>query len=127
MCSGNDVLPVLVEVGPPVPVDGLVGRSHLGDEVVLDLPLDIELCEDAGIVTIKSLSELPSFKENTNQVLSVSLLMTSSTALANEGLFELTWCPSLTWAVSSSFAETTEEPGCKSGEKAKVLSNFGHI
>ena len=33
-----------------------------------------------------------------NQILSVSLLMTSSTALANKGLFELTRCPSLTWA-----------------------------
>ena len=37
--------------------------------------------------------------------------MTSSTALANEGLFELTRRPSLTRAVSLSFAETTEEPG----------------
>merc|ERR1712219_44220 len=35
-----------------------------------------------------------------NQVSSVSLLMTSSTALANEGLFELTLCPSLTRAMS---------------------------
>ena len=49
-------------------------------------------------------------RENLNQVSSVSLLMTSSTALANKGLFELTRRPSLTRAVSS-FAETTEEPG----------------
>ena len=49
--------------------------------------------------------------ENLYQVSSVSLLMTSSTALANEGLFELTLRPSLTRAVSWSFAETTEEPG----------------
>ena len=38
-------------------------------------------------------------KNKLNQVSSVSLLMTSSTALANEGLFELTRHPSLTWAV----------------------------
>ena len=50
-------------------------------------------------------------RENLNQVSSVSLLMTASTALANEGLFELTRRPSLTRAVSLSFAETTEEPG----------------
>ena len=47
-----------------------------------------------------------------NQVLSVSLLMSALTALTNEGLFELTRRPLLTWAVLSSFAETTEEPGC---------------
>ena len=64
-----------------------------------------------GMVTIKFQSESPSFKENLNQVSSVSLLMTSSPALANEGLFELTRRPSLTRAVSLSFAETTEEPG----------------
>ena len=39
--------------------------------------------------------------------------MTSLTVTANEGFFELTLCPSLfTLAVSSSFAETTEELGC---------------
>ena len=43
-----------------------------------------------------------------NQVLSVSLLMTSSMALANEGLFELTLRPSLTWSVLSLLVETTE-------------------
>ena len=42
-----------------------------------------------------------------NQVSSVSLLMTASMALANEGLFELTRRPSLTRAVLLSFAETT--------------------
>ena len=46
-----------------------------------------------------------------NQVSSISLLMTSSTALANEGLFELTRRPSLTRAVLLPLAETTEEPG----------------
>ena len=54
-----------------------------------------------------------------NRVSSVSLLMTSSTALANEGLFELTRRPSLTRAVSSSFAETTEEPGCSQVKRPK--------
>ena len=43
-----------------------------------------------GMVTIKFQSELPTFKENLNQVTSVSLLMTSSRTLANEELFELT-------------------------------------
>ena len=68
---------------------------------------------------VKQVWSLSSFKvsrqlltNDLNQVSSVSLLMTSSTALANEGLFELTRRPSLTRAVSSSFAETTEEPGC---------------
>ena len=56
-----------------------------------------------------------------NQVSSVSLLMTSSTALANEGLFELTRRPSLTRAVSSSFAETTEEPSCSQVKRPKSL------
>ena len=54
-----------------------------------------------------------------NQVSSVSLLMTSSTALANEGLFELTLLPSLTWAVLLSFAETTKEPGRSQVKKLK--------
>ena len=40
------------------------------------------------------------------------LAPSSSPALANEGLFELIWRPSLTWAVLLSYAETTEEPGC---------------
>ena len=64
------------------------------------------------MVTIRYESELACFKENLNQVSSVSLLMTSSTALANEGLFELTRRPSLTRAVSLSLAETAKEPGC---------------
>ena len=52
-----------------------------------------------------------------NQVSSVSLLMTASTALANEGLFELTEHPLLRRAISSSFTETAEDsPG------ASVLS-----
>ena len=59
-------------------------------------------------------------RENLNQVSSVSLLMTASTALANEGLFELTRRPSLTRAVSLSFAETTEEPGRSQVKKLKL-------
>ena len=47
-----------------------------------------------GMVTIKFESESPSFKDNLNQVSSVSLLMTASTGLTNEGLFELTQRPS---------------------------------
>ena len=73
-----------------------------------------------AMVTIKFESELASFKENLNQVSSVSLLMTSSPALANEGLFELTRRPSLTRAVSLSFAETTEEPGRSQVKKLKL-------
>ena len=45
--------------------------------------------------------------------------MTASTALANEGLFELTRQPLLTRAASLSFAETTEEPGCSQVKKLK--------
>ena len=58
-----------------------------------------------------------------NQVLSVSLLMTSSTALTNQGLYELTPLPLLTWAVLLSFAETTDEPGCSQVKKLK----FGQV
>merc|ERR1711923_572986 len=54
-----------------------------------------------------------------HQVSSVSLLMTSLLALANEGLFELTRRPSLTRAVLLSFAETTEEPGCSQVKRPK--------
>ena len=38
-----------------------------------------------------------------NQVSSVSLLVTSPMALANQELFELTWHPSFTWAILSPF------------------------
>ena len=69
------------------------------------------------MVTIKFESELASFQENLNQVSSVSLLTTSLTALANEGLFELTRRPSLTRAFLLSFAETTEEPGCSQAKR----------
>ena len=58
----------------------------------------------AAMVTIMFETESPSFLENLNQVSSVFLLMTSLTALANEGLFELTWRPSLiliTWFLST--------------------------
>ena len=58
--------------------------------------------------------------ENLNEVSSVSLLMTASTALANQGLFELTRRPSLTRAVSLSFAETTEELGRSQVKKLKL-------
>ena len=50
--------------------------------------------------------------------------MTASTALANEGLFELTRRPSLTRAISLSFAETTEELGHSPGEKAEIKANL---
>ena len=65
----------------------------------------------AGMVTVKFKSDLTSLMENLNQVTAVSLLMTSSTALANEGLFELTGRPLLTQAVSS-FAENSNVSGC---------------
>ena len=42
------------------------------------------------MVTIRFESELASFKGKLDQVSSVSLLMTASTALGNEGLFQLT-------------------------------------
>ena len=64
------------------------------------------------MVTIKFYSESLSFKENLNQVSSASLLMTASGDLSNERFIELTRRPSLTQAVLSSFAETTEDPGC---------------
>ena len=44
-----------------------------------------------------------------NLVLSVSLLMTFSTAFTNKGLFELTWRPPLTKPVLLLFVETTTD------------------
>ena len=58
-----------------------------------------------------------------NQVSSLSLLIASSTAHAKEGLFELTQHPLLTRAVSSSFAETTEEPGCSQVKTLKFVAS----
>ena len=49
MSARDDVLAVLVEVRLPVSVDGLVGVPHLGDEVVLDLLLDVELGGEEGV------------------------------------------------------------------------------
>ena len=65
-----------------------------------------------------------------NEVSSVSLFMTSSTALANEGLFELTWSPSLTRAVICHLhchLRYYRETRLYSGEKATILSIFGQI
>ena len=69
---------------------------------------------------------MPSFTEDLNQVSPVSLLMTSLTAQANEELFELTGHPSLTRAVSLSFAETTEEPGFSLME-SQIFVSVGQI
>ena len=83
--------------GQSVNVDSKIGK-------LVDLWL-------VGIHQVWSLSGLKVswqvLRNNFSQVSSVSLLMTASTALANEGLFELTRRPSLTRAVSSSFAEGT--------------------
>ena len=54
-----------------------------------------------------------------NQVSSVSLLMTSLSALANKGLLEVTQRPLLTGSVSLSFAEMSDEPGCGQVKKLK--------
>ena len=75
------------------------------------------------MVTIKLESEMASFKENLNQVSSVSMLMTASPALAI-GLFELTQCPSLTRAVWLSFAETMEESGYSLVKRPKHCLNL---
>ena len=63
----------------------------------------------AGMVTITIQIELPSYKKNLNQVLSVSLLMTSSTALGNEELYELTRSPLLARAVEAVMSKETTE------------------
>ena len=72
------------------------------------------------MVTIRYESELACFKENLNQVLSVSLLMTSSTVLANVGLFELPRRPLLTRAVSSS--RPVSRKGTESAQKVFSLA-----
>ena len=59
------------------------------------------------------------FTNDLNQVSSVSVLMTSSTALGNEGLFELSRRPSLTRVVSSS---TNKEPGRGQVKRPKFWS-----
>ena len=54
-----------------------------------------------------------------------SLLMTSSMALANEGLFELIRCPLLTRAVLLSLVEITKEPaGCSPVKRPKLRINL---
>ena len=79
-----------------------------------------------GLVQVWSLKSFKVSRQllmnDKDQVSSVALLMTSSTALANEGLFELTLC-----LLVDTGAETAEEPGCSQGKKAKILSYFGHI
>ena len=58
------------------------------------------------------------------------LAPSSSPALANEGLFELTRRPSLTRAVSLSSVETTEDPGCSQVKKThfnQSWPNFEYI
>ena len=57
-----------------------------------------------------------------NQVSFISLLMTSSTALANKGLFELTQRPS-----SGCYLRKLLKNQVVSGGKAKILPKFGQI
>ena len=63
----------------------------------------------AGMVTIRFESELASFQENLNQVSSVSLLMTASTALANEGRRVSSISPSLARAFEEVMSKETDE------------------
>ena len=109
-----------------VPLLGLLTGSQHGRQWQATLQ-ERPLGDQAGMVTTKFQSESPTFKNDLNQVSSKSFLMTSSTALANKGLFELTRRPSLKRAVSLSFAETTEEPDLLSREKAKIVSKFRQI
>ena len=67
---------------------GTLRRQLLAQIYGVDLSSPI-LCGAPGMVSINFLSELPSVKEKLNQVSSVSVLTTSSMALANKGLFEL--------------------------------------
>ena len=55
------------------------------------------------------------------------LAPSSSPALDNEGLFELTRCPSLTRVISSSFAETTKEHSCSQGKKPKLVKMWSKL
>ena len=99
---------------------GLVGRACAGCKVVNSPWIQVDTWISSvtgtdpwpGMVTIKFWRGSESCKGNLNQVSSISLLMTSSMALANKGLFELTLRQSLTQAVTMSFAETTKESGC---------------
>ena len=67
----------------------------------------------AGMTTFKFLRELQIFRENLNNLSSVYLLMTSSTALPNEGLFDLTLLPFIDTVCLVVIHLTTEEPGEK--------------
>ena len=54
--------------------------------------LKVKICSLSGIVTIKLDMSCQVLTSDLNQVLSVSLVMTASAALANDGLFELPLC-----------------------------------
>ena len=117
------------EVGGVDVDDVMTGGAEMPDspvELSSDEATDMELRCDVRDWLAWQVWSLSSFKvscqllkNDLNRVSSVSLLMTVSTALANKGLFELTRRPSLTRAVSSSFAETTEEPGCRQVKRLK--------
>ena len=71
--------------------------TFLGFDAFVNMVLEdvTEYHNTPGMVIIKFLSELPSFRENLNQVSSVFFLLTSWTAPANEGHFGLTRRPSV--------------------------------
>ena len=70
------------------------------------------------MVTIKSKVSRQVLTNDLDQVSSVSLLMTSSTVLANKGLFELPQYP-LAQTVLLSFAVTTYDPGLSQMKRLK--------
>ena len=76
-----------------------------------------------GILQVWSLSSFEVSRQpltnDLNQISTLSLLMTSWTALANVGLFEQTRRPSLTRAIQMSFAETPAKQGCSQVNKLK--------
>ena len=108
---------------------GLVASRDIepGTVILAEKPLMvIEHTQVRSLSTFKVSRQL--LTNDLNQVSSISLLMTSSSALANEGFFELTRRPLMTQAVSLSFAETIEEPGCSQVKMPKfyrILTNFG--
>ena len=137
------LLPGARDLGVELELESLLGADPL--ELLGDLHVDAHAADvaeelDGGHLGAKQVWSLSSFEptlNDLNQVSSVTLLMTSSKALANEGLFELTRPTLWTRAVSLCFPKTTEEPGCSQVKRLilgqiiafvpEIVSEFGQI
>ena len=110
---GNDVAihsDISTDDRNPISASSLFKLVYSGEASAVDFKRILMMIKYSGQGPRKKIhDDRTQLRKNLYKVTSVSSLMTASTALANQGLFELTRRPSLTRAVSSSFAETTKE------------------